>query len=250
MKKQILIVDSEDRQLHRIEKVLQDAAEEIGVKIEIHTANTIAEADLFLQEYDIDTLILDTVYRGFKFGEYQGIKWVEEIRKIDRYVLLPVIFIASVGEPREYAYTELNCLGFLPRVFDTDQLMKVLRKALYYTTYRDEENYVLPKKRGMLYPIKVKDIVYVEMADRLLHIYMLNEEMLEIPHQSMVDFAKEAESKSLVQCNKRMLVNKAYVSEVDLEKGHLLLMFKGEKQQLPIGKQYLEVVKKAFHLER
>ena len=143
MKKQILIVDSEDRQLHRIEKVLQDAAEEIGVKIEIHTANTIAEADLFLQEYDIDTLILDTVYRGFKFGEYQGIKWVEELRKIDRYVLLPVIFIASVGEPREYAYTELNCLGFLPRVFDTDQLMKVLRKALYYTTYRDEENYVI-----------------------------------------------------------------------------------------------------------
>ena len=50
-------MDSEDRQLHRIEKVLQDAAEEIGVKIEIHTANTIAEADLFLQEYDIDTLI-------------------------------------------------------------------------------------------------------------------------------------------------------------------------------------------------
>ena len=40
MKKQILIVDSEDRQLHRIEKVLQDAAEEIGVKIEIHTGRS------------------------------------------------------------------------------------------------------------------------------------------------------------------------------------------------------------------
>ena len=250
MKKQVLIIESHRKQRNRIIHEVRETASEINKKVHFCWAKNIAEAENFLRYRDVDLLILNTVYRGMPLEDVPGIRFVEKLRKVEKYVSLPVVFISFKQEMMEYAYKELNCLGFLPQLFDDEEFRRVVKRGLHHTTRHDEEEYIYLRKQSTVYPVMVKDIVYVEMADRLLHIYMLNEEMLEIPHQSMVDFAKEAKSKSLVQCNKRMLVNKAYVSEVDLEKGHLLLMFKGEKQQLPIGKQYLEVVKKAFHLER
>lgn len=244
MNKNVLIVDCDDRQIQRIEKVVWIAAKEKNIIPKMFTANNVTDADEILQETDIDILILDTVYKGFKRGEYLGVEWVERFRETEKYMFLPVIFISSMEEPLNYAYMELKCIGFFPRKFETERLLKVLRRAMYYTTYRDDENYVVPRNYGVYYPIKVKEIVYAQVKDRLLYIHKQDGEVLEIMHMNLSQLYESSESICILQCNKSTLVNKNYVAKVDLKEKYLLL--KENSTQIKIGKPYEEAIRRRF----
>ena len=240
----ILIVNCGNKQTERIAGLVLEAAAKEDKTIKLYIARNITEAESLLNDDDIDILILDAVYKKEKQEEYLGISLVEELREMDKYVLLPVIFITSAVEMREHAYKELNCLSFLPEAFEEDALLKVLRKALQYSTYRDEENYVLLRKSGMLYPIQVRDIVYVEMENRLLFIHLKDGRLLKVPHKTMQELYEEADAACLVQCNKSMLVNRAYVSEINLLKEYLVL--RDTQIKIPIGYHYRDAVRQGF----
>lgn len=240
MDKRVLIVDCGNKQTERIASLVLEAAAKEDKTIKLYTARNITEAERLLNDDDIDILILNAVYKKEMQEEYLGISWVEELRETDKYVLLPVIFITAAEEMREYAYKELNCLGFLPETFEEEELLRVLRKAFQYSTYRDEEKYILPRKNGMVYPIQVKNIVYVEVENRLLHIHLKDGIVIKIPHKTMQELYEEADSECLVQCNKSMLVNRAYVSEINILEQYLILKYNQEK--IPIGYRYSDAV--------
>lgn len=242
LKKRILIVDSDDRQIRRIVNIIMKSIREMNQKVEIRAAHTISEADTLLKEGDIDILILDTIYRGCKRGEFSGIDWVRRLRVTKKYQFLPVIFIASIEKPKEYAYKELNCLGFLPRVFETAHFYKVLEKALEYATYRDEENYILLRKQGVIYPIQIKEIVYVEWEHPYFHVHQENGEILSFPYKRISEFYEEANADCLIRCNRSILVNKLHILDVDFQKQHIIL--KNKEEKLTIGRVYMDMVKK------
>lgn len=241
-KKNVLIVDCDDRQIQRIEKIVWLAAREKNIIPRIYTANNVTDAEEILQETDIDILILDTVYKGYKRGEYLGFELVERIREVDKYFALPVIYVASLEDEMMYAYRKLHCLGFIPRRFETQQLLKVLRKAMYHTTLRDEDNYVMPRNYSVYYPIKVKNIVYAEIKNKLLYIHKLDGEVFEIMHTNLSQLYKQARSICMIQCNKSMLINKNYVTRVDFTEQYLML--KGSDTKFKIGKPYVEALRK------
>ena len=64
MRKQILIVDSDDRQIRRIAGVVKETAVQSGNRMEIYVANTLEEAGIIIEDIEIDVLILDSVYKG------------------------------------------------------------------------------------------------------------------------------------------------------------------------------------------
>lgn len=245
MRKQVLIVDSDDRQIQRIAGVLKETALQSGNGIDIFAANTLEEGGEIMEEADIDVLILDTVYKGMVLEEYPGIKWAQKMRERPKYMPLPIVFVSSVLEPREYAYQEINCLGFLPRKFQTEELRRVLTKAMYHLTVREGEKSVSVRAQGIIYPIRIKDILYVEVLQRVLYIYQTNGEVLEMPHKPLRDFQMEAGSQCLIQCNKSMLLNTLYVEKLDSKEGIVLL--KQDDIQLLVGKKYLPTVQKALH---
>lgn len=246
MNKNVLIVDCDDRQIQRIERIVRIAARETGHVPGIFKANNVTDADEILQVTDIDTVLLDTVYRGFKQGEYLGFKWVESFRKTKKYFLLPVIFISSLDEPgmMEYACGELHCMEFFPRNFPSDQLLELMRTVMRYTTRRDEENYVLPRNYGMYYPMRVKEILFAQIHNKLLYIHKQEGRVLEIMHTNLSQLMEMAKSGCIIQCNKNTVVNKKYVSKVDLKKHYLLI--NGSDEPIKIGRVYEEEIRKKF----
>lgn len=244
MRKQILIVDSDDRQIQRIAGVLKETALQSGKELDIFTVNTLDEAQEIMEEIDIDVLILDTVYKGLALDEHPGIKWAQKVRERQKYVPLPIVFVSSVEEPCVYAYREINCLGFLPRKFKREDLHRVLTKAMFHTTQREGDKNFCVRAQGMIYPIRIKDILYVEVWNRVLYIYQINGGVLEMSHKPLRDFQIEADSKCLIQCNKSMLLNTLYVEQLDSKEGRVLL--KQDDIQLLVGKKYLSMVQKAL----
>lgn len=237
MRKQVLIVDSEDRQVQRIASVLKETAIQSGKRMDIYAANTLSEAETIIEERDIDILILDAVYKGMDLKEYPGVKWAQRLRECEKYVSLPIVFISSVSEPKMYAYREINCLGFLSRQFKKEELQRILEKAVHHSTLREGDKNVCVRVQGILYPFSIKDILYVEVLKRILYIYRTNGEILEMPHKPLRDFLVEADSKCLIQCNKSMLINTLYIERLDEKEGRVSLA-KTDITFL-VGKKYL-----------
>ena len=240
MKKQVLIIESHRKQRNRIIHEVRETASEINKKVHFCWAKNIAEAENFLRYRDVDLLILNTVYRGMPLEDVPGIRLVEKLRKVEKYVSLPVVFIYFKQEMMEYAYKELNCLGFLPQLFDDEEFRRVVKRGLHHTTRHDEEEYIYLRKQSTVYPVMVKDIVYVEIEDRLLHLYLQDGSVLEIPHVALTDFAEEVNCRCVVQCNRSMLVNANYVEKENLSKN--ILKLKSSDMELKIGPKYKRAV--------
>lgn len=236
MRKQVLIVDREDRQIQRIAGVLKETAIQSGKRMEVYTANTLEEAENVIEETEIDILILDTVYEGRDLNKYPGVKWAQRLRECEKYISLPIVFISSVCEPKMYAYREINCLGFLFRQFKKEELQRILEKAMYHSWVREGDKSVCVRVQGILYPIQIKDILYVEVLNRVLYIYRINGEILEMPHKPLREFAVDVNSKCLIQCNKSMLINTLYIEDFDEKEGRVCL---GKRNIiLGVGKKY------------
>ena len=244
MRKLVLIVESEEKQIQRIVSVIKETVIKTGKKMDIYTANTWKEAEVIIQETEIDILILDVLYKGMVLEEYPGVKWAQRLRGCEKYISLPIIFISSVEELKMYAYREINCLGFLGRQFKKEELQRILEKAIHHSTAREGERTVWIRAKGKVCPVRIRDILYVEVLDRILYIYQANGNVLEMPHKPLRDFEVEMNSKCLIQCNKSMLINTLYIKEVNEKEGTLVLA--DSDISLLVGKKYLPVIEKVL----
>lgn len=244
MKKRVLIVDSCEKQMKHIAYEVYEAAQEMSESVNIYTANSLEEAEHILNYIDMDLLILDTIYAGSPVEEKPGICWVEQLRTMEKYIPLPVIFITSQDEYWEYAYTELNCLGYFSRAFDQKKLRTVLKKGLHHRTQSDEEKYVYLKQKSMVYPVKIKDIVYVEAGNRLIHFYLNDGTELQIPRKTLGEVLEQTKCRSMIQCNKSTLVNMQYIEAAEHACSEIVLGL--DMGSLQVGRKFRQPVETAL----
>lgn len=241
MEKNVLIIESDGRQREKIAKRVYVAAAELSVKVKIYKAVNAARGAKILEQTDIDLLILNTVYHGMSAQELPGIYLVESLRKVEKYIPLPVVFVSSTMEAWQYAFTELNCLGYQPYVFDDEMLEKNLKKGLHHTTRRDREKQILLKNETMLYPVHIKDIIYIEKADRGVRFWMQDGSMLKGSYRSLSDAKEKIKSRYLLQCGRNIIINTAYVDKI--EDKTVLLSVGDQAIRLNIGTRYRNAVK-------
>jgi DNA-binding LytR/AlgR family response regulator len=143
-----------------------------------------------------------------------------------------------------YAYREINCMGFLPRQFKGEELQRILEKVMHHSTLREGDKNICVRAQGIIYPFQIKDILYIEVLNRVLYIYRIDGEVLEMHHKPLRDFQAEVDSKCLIQCNKSMLMNILYAVALDEKEGYVTLS--KEDVQLLVGKKYLDKVRAAM----
>ena len=126
MEKNILIAEANDRQRLKITKAVSAVAAKAGVSVKIYKAVNAVRAMRILEKNNIDMLILNTGYRKNGPEDLSGIRLVEELRKREKYMLLPVIFLLNHREIREYVFDGLKSMGCLPYEFKNEELDKII----------------------------------------------------------------------------------------------------------------------------
>lgn len=215
MEKWVLIVESDAKKREKIAVLVHRAASEINVKVKIWKAVNTIRAVKILKYNDIDLLILNTVYRGMPRGQNPGISLVEGLRKVDRYISLPVIFVSANSEMRKYAFRELDCLGFITNALDEERLEEKIQKGLYHTTRRDGERQFLMRTKNIMYLLRIKDIVYIEVGNRELLFGLEDGSVLQAPYRSLQNVKEKMHSRTLVQCDRKTMVNIEYIQKMD-----------------------------------
>lgn len=232
MKKAVLIIEDDIGQANKLKRLI----EEIEISVEIHTARSAAEGYKLLLEKTIDVFVVDIILDTSKIGDTSGIRLVEKLRSIPKYMFTPVIFVTSLEDPSMYAYTDLNCIGYIEKPFNPGRIKNLIEKSLNFTTLREKEATLTFRKDGILYPVKVKDIVYMESFHHGMIIHFLNGSVLEVPYKTCKQVLDEADSECLLQCSRNTIINKDYVFAVDIP--NKFVIFKDGFGMVDIGVTY------------
>ena len=239
MKRTVLIIEDNLNQLEMLKKLVL----EVDPSALVYTASTSGPAYEILMERTIDVFLVDIILDTGKPGNASGMRLVEKIRKLEKYMFTPVVFITSLEDVTKYAYTDLNCLGYIEKPFDPENVKRYVKKALNYSTVREKESTLLFRKDSIIYPIKVRDIIYTESLNHKVNVHLKNEPVFVVTYKTCKDLLEEADTDCLLQCSRSTIINKDYVENVD-PVSRYITMKSGEKVE--IGITYKKRVLRVF----
>lgn len=232
MNKTVLVLEQESKKRARIRQIIDETLEYVTV----YTADTLSEAHQVLTECTIDIFVVNAVLEKESVTDTQGIRFVAKLREIPKYTLTPVILISSLADPALYVFQELNCLGCLGKTFRTEELQKLLRKASFYETKRSDERTLFLRKNKVLYPVKIKDIVFIKRENCTMCVHLEDGRILDIPYTTLSGIMQEADSNNLLICSRNSIVNKQYVYALDPTNQFIVL--RDGRGRIEMGRAY------------
>lgn len=219
-----------------MKRLVQELSEEVLV----YDVDNLQEAYQILLENTIDLFIIDIVLDRNKKNDISGVKLANVVRDIPYYAFTPIIFVTSLIDPKLFAYSNLHCFCYLEKPFSQEEARSVIRDAMEYSTPKKELSTFCLRKGGILFPIQVDDIVYIESFNRSILIYRKDGKTDKMPYMTCRQILQEAGNSSLLQCNRSVIVNKNYIWSVDRVNRYIVLRDCGK--QVDIGVTYLKKV--------
>ena len=243
MKRTVLIIEDNLTQMEMLKKLVL----EVEPDVKVYTASAPGPAYEILMEGTIDIFLVDIILDTTRPGDASGMRLVEKFRKLEKYMFTPVVFITSLEDATKYAYTDLNCLGYIEKPFAPENVKRYIKKALNFASTREKESTLYFRNDGIIYPIKVKDIIYMECQSRKVEIHLKGEPVFPVSYKTCKELLEEADSDSLLQCSRSTIINKDYVQNID-PVNRYIRMKNGEKAE--IGITYKKRVLKEFGDDR
>ena len=233
--KTILILEDNAREMERLVKIVQDQEPENEV---VCTAN-LEQAYHMAMEKSIDLFLLDIILDHRGTGDASGMTFADNIRGVERYRFTPVIFITALEDPGLYAYSDVNCYGYVEKPYDPQQLIMMIEDALTMPATHTGRRNMYYKQDGALLRLQSDEIIYIEngRSGRIIHTASEDRYMTYKPCKEIL---KELNSTNFVQCNRYVIVNKNYIETIDPVNRYIT--FGGRKDMVEIGRTF----KKSF----
>lgn len=232
IRKSVLIIEDEPIQLEVLEKLVL----EVDAGAIVYTADNAATAYQILMERTIDVFLVDIILDRDKSSDTSGVKLVEQIRTIPKYMFTPVLFITSLEDTTGYAYKDLNCLGYVEKPFSPEHVKQLVEKAFHFQTVKSQNATFCFRKDSILYPVKIADIVYMDIANHVISVHTANGDVLEVPYKTLKEVLDEMDADCMMQCSRRTIVNKDYILNLDIANRYITL--KNTSEKLEIGKVF------------
>ena len=228
MTRNVLIVEDKQNHMDALRKILS----EMDADIMIFQAYNLEEAYSVVAEHHIHLFLLDIILDPGKAGDISGLNFANELRRNQRYEFTPIIFITTLEDPQLYSYRQLHCFGYIEKPFDPQQIHQLVRAALNFPIADSENRNMYFRKDGIIYSIRVGDIIYIENSRRLLKIHSIKEE-LEVAYKTASEILEELDSPDFLQCSRYVIVNRNFIEKIDFTNRYLKL--RGVKDTIEIG---------------
>lgn len=209
--KNVLILEDDSTMADAIGKIIN----EIEINTLIYKIDTLTEAYQTAIEHDISLFIVDIIIDHSIRNDVSGLTFVENIRKIEKYTFVPVIFMTSLADPELHAYRQLHCYGYLEKPLVVEEAKSLIRKALKYSLPEETDKKLYFRNSGIVYAVNKKDIVYIRSHSGKIIIKTLKDE-LAVYYRNCRDMLKELDSDKYVQCNRSTIVNRDYIQNIDM----------------------------------
>lgn len=231
--KNILILEDSALEARILSSIVQDAATDCN----IFDCRTCEEAYFYAMERTIHLFLVDVKLESD--ADFSGFHFVQNIRHIDKYSVVPVIFISSMQGYELMAFRTMHCYDFIIKPFHQSEVRKVVYHALQFKGMERIEETINFEVRGVFYTVNTGDIRYIEFYRRILYIHT-EFDQLEIPGQSLRECYQRLDKGLFRQVHKSFVVSRKYICKIDKQKRLLYIGHGKQFAQVPIGLKYIE----------
>lgn len=207
---------------------------------EVYEAENEKESMDIIEKVEIDIFFLD-----IKLKENSGLELAENIRKIEKYELVPIVFISGQIGYIIDALKKVNCHDFITKPYDIDDITKIIDKFLRHKEKTDNENYTYFKTIDEI-EIKVhnKEIIFIEYYLKKCTIHTVFGEY-NIKSNGLEKLINEINYKNIIRTHKSFAVNLDHLKEIRKVNPKLWeVSFKNYNEKADLSYNYRENIKR------
>ena len=227
--KKILILEDNLTTLKNLTQIVKN----VDAKNVVYPFHDLKDAYQCAMDKVIDLFIVDIILDRNKPGDSSGLKFVENIRKVNHYAFVPIIFVTSLEDAKLYTYENLHCYSFVEKPFDIERLRKLVERCLRFEESINLSKTLYFRKEGIILAVNREDIVFTECINHIMHIHTKSGEVLEIPYITLKKIVDELDCNDFIQCSRNNIVNKKFINNIDIS--NRVIQLKGLKGKVDIG---------------
>ena len=227
--KKILILEDNPITLKNLTQIIQN----VDAKNVVYPFHDLKDAYQCAMDKVIDLFIVDIILDRSKPGDSSGLKFVENIRKVNHYAFVPIIFVTSLEDAKLYTYENLHCYSFIEKPFDVERLKQLVEQCLRFEESRNTSKTLYFRKDGIILAVEREDIVYAESINHIMHIHTKQGDVLEIPYITLKKLLDDLDCADFIQCSRSAIVNKKFIHNIDIPNG--IIQLKEDAGRVNIG---------------
>lgn len=222
----ILIVEDNEIISDGLKRIIQG----VDASQTIHSTGYAEQALQCAINQKVDIFLLD-----IELLDYSGVTLAEELRKLDRYKLTPIVFVTSKHSLELDAYRNTQCYQFITKPFDRPAVEETLRILIEHGIVKPKkEEKLLLKQKGFTISIFQKDILFIEARSRRL-LAVTCHEVIELNTYTLGGLIAEL-TPAFIQCHRAFIVNTEWIYQVD--KTNQIIHLRDDLGAVPIGERY------------
>lgn len=210
--KKVLILEDNRNTLCFLEKLTK----EVDNNLMIYSFSNAKDACECMLNHKIDLFIVDIILNTNMPGDTSGLYFAKNVRMIERYQFVPLIFITSLEDSKCISYEEFHCYSFIEKPFDPHRVREIIKECLKFPRSVSKNETLYFRKDGIVLAVKQNDIIYVESVCHVLHIYTKNNDVMKIPYITLKQFLEKADASNFKQCRRNTVINSDYLKNVDI----------------------------------
>lgn len=238
--RRVLIVEDHKSTLEWLEHMVREMDE----RLEVYAVDNVKAAYECAMTRTIHLFLVDIILDTGKLNDASGLKFVENMRQMDKYTFTPIIIITALEDPRLHVYEDLHCFGYVEKPFDTERLKRMVEECLKFREDSEKKRMLYFRQDGIIYGVNKEDIIYAESINHTIYIHSVSEERMHIRYRTIKQFLDEVDNYEMIQCSRNTVVNTNYVSNIDIPNG--VLQLKGNYGKIEIGFAYKKKMKEFF----
>lgn len=217
--KKILILEDNPSVLTHIAELVQD----ISIKGMVYPFDNVKDAYQCAIEKTISLFIIDIILDTSKPGDASGLNFAENIRNMNQYAFVPIIFVSSLEDARLYTYENLHCYRFMEKPFDNDQLKQMVEQCLRFPEIQNVTKTLYFRKDGIILAVERDDIVYAESVNHIMRIHTKQGDTLSVPYITLKRLLEDIDHCDFIQCSRSTIINKKFIQNIDISNGIIQL---------------------------
>ncbi|MBS4535133.1 response regulator transcription factor [Clostridium sp. D2Q-14] len=224
----ILIVEDDNI----ISEGLKSIIYSIDNSLEVLTTGFASKALEYSKKYHIDAFFLD-----IQLEDYSGLELAKEIRGIEKYKFIPIVFITAIPTRELEAFRTIHCYDYIIKPFTKEEVEKVFNDIIKYgINEKREEKTIKIRQENYTYVIGQADIIYIEAKNRKLYIKTAKENF--VTSSYTLKMIINELSDDFIRCHKGFIINNKFIKKVDKSNNYVYL--KRLKGPVPIGRKFKE----------
>lgn len=190
-------------------------------------------ASLALEQAKINSV--DVFVLDIELLDYPGTQLADQLRRMEQYVLTPILFITSDGCRELEAYRNVQCYKFITKPFETEAVKTILKTVIQHGIRKEApQDRLMLKQRGYTLSVLQQDILYLEAVGRKISV-VTRYEVLEVSKQTLGGLLTHL-NQGFFQCHKGFVVNKAWISGID--RVHQTIVLNEKRGAIPYGDKF------------